>query len=280
MKIYMSVDMEGATGVVKAEQTRAGDPEYAFGRKMQTHDLIAAIEGAFDGGADEILINDAHSSMINISPADLPGKDGSVRIISGTPKALGMMEGVEGCDGAFFLCYHAMAGTEKAVLDHTISGGAVYGVKLNGKNVGEIGLNAAVCGGLNIPVALFTGDEVSCKEARLELGESLYTSSVKKATGHSAAVCLPPEITREDIRKKASLAAGAIKSGNAPVFPVGDGTFELDITFHYTSQADEAGAVPATKRVDGRTIRVNGNDMSQMRRWAGALISLGGTVSF
>ncbi|SMG31325.1 M55 family metallopeptidase [Dethiosulfovibrio salsuginis] len=96
MKIYMSVDMEGATGIVRSEQVRNSDVEYGYGRAMQTHDLLAAIEGAFDGGAEEIIVNDAHDRMINLSPESMPGSEGRLRIISGNPKQLGMMEGMRG----------------------------------------------------------------------------------------------------------------------------------------------------------------------------------------
>ncbi len=281
MKIYISADMEGATGVVRAEQTRSTDQEYCFGRAMQTHDLLAAIEGAFDGGADEILINDAHARMINISPQDLPGSEGRLRIISGSAKDLGMMEGVSGCDGAFFLCYHAMAGTPKAVLDHTISGKAVYRTVLNGKEVGETGLNAAVCGEFGVPVALVTGDDALEIETRALLGAGVICCSVKSGIGHASASCLPPESTFGMIKERASRAVKAIAAGKAPIPPIGkDHYFTLDITFHFTSQADSVATVPGTVRLDGRTVRIEGRGMDLMRRWAGSLISLGGSVGF
>ncbi|MEA3285018.1 MAG: M55 family metallopeptidase [Synergistota bacterium] len=280
MKIYMSVDMEGATGVVRSEQTKASRDEYRFGQTMQTHDLKAAIEGALEGGAREILVNDSHDGMINISPSDLSGYGGQVRIISGSPKKLGMMEGVEDCNGAFFLCYHAMAGTVRAILDHTISGRAVYGVRLNGKEVGEIGLNAAVCSEHSIPVLLVTGDTATCEEARSTLGQQALTCSVKRGIGHSSADCLPPDETFEIIRKGAFEAAKSLKDGEAGKNEISRGAFQLDISFHYTSQADNAATIPGTTRVDGRTVRIEGTGMDLMRRWAGSLISLGGSVAF
>jgi len=280
MKIYMSVDMEGATGVVRSEQTKASREEYRFGQAMQTHDLKAAIEGALEGGAREILVNDSHDGMINISPADLSRYGGRVRIISGSPKKLGMMEGVECCDGAFFLCYHAMAGTERAILDHTISGKAVYGAWLNGKEVGEIGLNAAVCSEHSIPVLLVTGDTAACEEARSTLGQQALTCSVKRGIGHSSADCLPPDETFEIIRKGAFEAAKRLKDGGPVKKEVSKRAFQLEISFHYTSQADCAATIPGTKRLDGRTVRIEGIGMDLMRRWAGSLISLGGSVAF
>ena len=137
MKIYISADMEGATGVTDVWQTSNNRPEYAFGCKMQLHDVRAAIEGAFAGGADEVLVNDAHGRKINL---DINGLGTKVRLLSGTPKPLGMMEGSEGADGVFFIGYHAMAGSPIAVLDHTISGATVFSISLNGEEIGEMGL--------------------------------------------------------------------------------------------------------------------------------------------
>ena len=149
VRIYVSADMEGATGVVSALQTRSDHPaEYAFGCKMEFHDVMAVIEGAIEGGAKEILVNDSHARMINL---DISGLPENVRLLSGTPKALGMVEGVEGYDGAFFTAYHAMSGTPLAVLDHTVSGATLYDVRLNGHLVGETGINGAVCAAFGVP---------------------------------------------------------------------------------------------------------------------------------
>ncbi len=282
MKLYISADMEGATGVVRSEQIRAESAEYSFGRSMQTGDLLAALEGAFDGGATEILINDSHDRMINLSPSDLQNQSGPVSIISGSPKPLGMMEGIERCDAAVFLCYHAMAGTAHAVLDHTVSGRAVYQVFLNGIEMGETGINAAAAAQFGIPVIAVTGDDALCREAQALLGEDLVTCQVKKALGHSTARCLPPDVSHPLIREGVSKAVRQLLQGKKtpPPMDIGNGAFQLDIVFHYASQADSAATVPGTVRLDGRTVRIEGKGMDAMRRWAGSLISLGGSVAF
>ncbi|NLI96349.1 MAG: M55 family metallopeptidase, partial [Synergistaceae bacterium] len=176
MKIYVSLDMEGATGIFSPEQVTPKGPEYAFGRAMQAHDLQAVLEGLEEEGVRDVLVNDSHWNMTNLDLRDLPS---GVRLISGYPKPLSMVEGVQGFDAAFFLCTHAMAGTEKAVLDHTLSGSTVYEVRLNGLRVGETGINAALCGFLGVPVALVTGDLAACWEAESLLGEGLVTCGVK-----------------------------------------------------------------------------------------------------
>lgn len=271
MKIYISADMEGATGVTAVCQTHHKDAEYDFGCRMQQHDVLAAVEGALEGGTSEVLVNDAHARMINL---DVSAFGSNVRLLSGTPKALGMMEGCEGADGAFFVGYHAMAGTEWAVLDHTISGATVFAIELNGQPAGETALNASVCAELGIPVALVTGDMAACAEAVQLLGPSLKAAPVKEAHGRTAASCLTPALTRQMIFDYAKYAVANVRDGSAPMMDIGDGTFDLRMTFHTTSQADNAAVLPEVERLDGHTVRVTGSSMVNMRRWAGGLISL------
>ncbi|MDR3355284.1 MAG: M55 family metallopeptidase, partial [Synergistaceae bacterium] len=118
MKVFISADMEGATGVVRESQTDHADREYAFGCRMQLHDVKAVTEGALEAGADEVIVNDSHWRMINIDIGEM-GFDSRVRLLSGSSKELCMTEGLEGADAAFFVGYHAKAGTAKAILDHT-----------------------------------------------------------------------------------------------------------------------------------------------------------------
>ncbi len=112
LKVYISVDMEGIWGVVHADQTSPGTPEYAEARKWMAADVNAAIRGAFFAGATEVVVNDSHGSMRNIDPGDL---DPKATLITGTPKPLSMMQGI---DPSFQAClligYHAKAGTENA----------------------------------------------------------------------------------------------------------------------------------------------------------------------
>ncbi|WP_024821546.1 M55 family metallopeptidase [Aminobacterium mobile] len=275
MKIYISVDMEGATGIVSPLHVRAeAVNEYAFGCTMQYHDLKAVVEGALEAGATEILVNDSHARMINIDVSQLPKE---VRLISGTPKALGMIEGVQGCDGAFFIAYHAMAGTPEAVLDHTVSGSSVFNVTLNGHNVGETGLNAAVCAEHHIPVALVSGDAAACREALALLGSNLITCAVKEGRSNSCATLLPPSVSFSLLKEAAKKAVASIQSKKAPVMKIAT-PYSLEITFKYSRQCDEVSYVPGVIRVDGRTVRMEGSTMEEMRHWMGIATSLAGSI--
>ncbi len=275
MKIHVSVDMEGATGIVSSLHVRADAPvEYAFGCTMQLHDLQAVIEGALEGGATEILVNDSHARMINVDVSQLPA---NVRLISGTPKALGMIEGTDGCDGVFFVGYHAMAGTLHAVLDHTVSGSTIFNAKLNGMPVGETGLNAAVCAEKSIPVALVTGDKAVCREAENLLGKEIVTCAVKEGRSNSCAKLLPPSATFPLLKDAAKRAVETLRAGKAPIMNITH-PYSLELTFKHTRQCDEVSYTPGVTRIDGRTVRMDGNSMEEMRRWMGIATSLAASI--
>ena len=276
MKIFISADMEGATGITAIEQCESCRPEYAFGRQMQRHDVLAAVRGALDGGADEVIVNDAHNHMTNLKIVDWP--KGS-KLISGSPKTLGMMEGFDLCDGVFFLCYHGMAGARNAVLDHTIDPRVAYSIRLNGLEVGETGINAATAAGKGIPVALVTGDVAVCAEAEAQIGSRVLTAPVKKGLGRLAAECLPPCETNRIIYEAAIQAAQMVAKSKAPVFKAKT-PWTVEIDFVKTAQCDAAATLPFVQRLNGRTVRFTGNDLVEMRRYVSAILDLAGTANF
>lgn len=159
MKILIAADMEGITGVVHWDHVDHNKQDYGRFRKLMTEDVNAAIRGAFDGGAGEVIVADGHGTARNILIEEL---DPRARLNTGSPSPLAMTQGAQtGIDAAMFIGYHAKVGTENAILDHTWSG-AVANVWINGRIVGEIGVNAAVCGYYGAP-----GDYDSRRPVRL-----------------------------------------------------------------------------------------------------------------
>lgn len=276
MKVYISLDMEGATGIVSPEQVRPGSQEYPFGRAMQAHDLKSVLEGLKEEGVTDVLVNDSHWHMTNL---DITGLPAGTRLISGSPKPLSMVEGVQGCDAAFLLCTHAMAGTEKAVLDHTLSGTTVHDVTLNGRRVGETGINAALCGFLGVPVALVTGDLAACWEAESLLGPGLVTCGVKEGHGRHSAELLPPAETATLLREAARQAVRKVAEGGSPRLVLQE-PFVMDLTLHRTIQADAAAFAPGSYRLNGRTLRYESRDLLDVRRWLCAALDLAGQEGF
>ncbi|MGC0413217.1 D-aminopeptidase [Streptomyces sp. SAI-163] len=197
MKILISADMEGATGVTWPADVLPGTPQWERCRSMFTSDVNAAVLGFFDGGADEVLVNEAHWSMRNLL---LERLDERTEMLTGRHKALSMVEGVQhgDVDGIAFIGYHAGAGME-GVLAHTYLANQLTGVWLNDVRASEGLLNAHVVAEYGVPVVLVTGDDVACEDA-LGYAPEARKVAVKDHVSRYAAVCRTPARTAADIR--------------------------------------------------------------------------------
>ena len=196
LKVFISVDMEGITGVVTSEECSRSGPDYGYFRRIMTHETNAAIEGALDAGATEIWVRDSHGSARNILPDLLHEKAILIRDWSGGPK--GMMEGIdETFDAVLFIGYHAKAGTPDAIIEHT-SSGIVTDMAVNGISLPEAGYNALIAGHYNVPVVFASGDKAICGQVKNLFGE-VETVAVKDAIG-AAVVSLHPDVANAKIR--------------------------------------------------------------------------------
>jgi len=269
MKILISVDMEGISGVVSWDHVDATHKEYERFRKLMTAEVNAAIEGALTGGAAQIVVNDSHGGMRNVLIEEL---NPAAELITGGPKPFGMVQGIgPDVDAVFFIGYHAAAGTAAAVLAHTWSSRIVQEVRLNGQMMGETGLNAAVAGAYGVPVVLVTGDRAVTEEARALLGD-IETVVVKDGVTRTAAQCLHPKVTRERIRQAAERA---LKLKVAPF--VLSPPITLSIALQNGLRADQASLLPGSRRVDGRTVEWTGEDMPAVYKTFRALAALART---
>jgi D-amino peptidase len=271
MRIYVSVDMEGIAGIVHENQTNPVDPrcanEYARGRKLMTEEANAAVEGALAAGADYVLLNDSHWEMRNLLAEDLHP---AAELLSGGPKRLSMLEGIEaGFDAALFIGYHAKAGTARALLDHTMTD-VVRDARLNGRSMGELGLNAALAGSYGVPVALVSGDRATAEEARQLLGPDVGTVVVKDAVSRHAARSVAPEVARRRIKEG---VAEALRRAHRPLVPESPSTIEVDFTFSY--QADYAELVPGSVRRSPVTVAYTHADFRELFRAWRAIYNLG-----
>ena len=253
MKVFISADMEGITGVVQFNQVLSEKKEYKEAQTLMAGDVNAAIQGALDAGAKEIIVNDSHGTMTNIVLSQL---NPAARLISGFDKPLCMMQGVEGYDAALFVGYHAKIGTQNAILDHTYFSSLVNCVRLNGVEVGEPEINTVLAGYFSVPVVFLSGDEVVCHEAKSFIGEQLETATVKKAVGRSAAECLHPDKSHELIKKGVKKALDNLSI--AKPFHIDVPTSIFEVEFFLTQMADQASIYPFAERMNGRTIKVKG----------------------
>lgn len=245
MKILIATDMEGITGVTTWDHVTPGHVEYARFRKLMTQDVNAAIRGALEAGADEVIVADGHWNGSNILIEEL---DPRARLNSGSPSPFSMMQGIDDTvDGVFFIGYHARNGTPNAILDHTWSSRTVANVWLNDILTGEYGLNAAVAGHFGVPAVMATGDQTACSQI-VELLGDMETAIVKQATGRFAAECLAPSVTQEMIAQAASRAVERLLDGDVPDPFVLDTPVRVTVEFFTSDMADKASKIPFTQR--------------------------------
>jgi D-amino peptidase len=269
LKVYISADMEGIWGVVHGDQTSPESPEYGPARKWMTDDVNAVIAGLFEAGATEVVVNDAHGSQRNIIPDAL---DPRAFLISGSPKPLSMMQGIDGTfQACLFIGYHAKAGTEAAILDHTISGSVVYAIRVNGQEMPELGLNGAIAGYFSVPVIMVSGDTAVCGQAKSVLGTETVGVAVKDAVGRYAAKMVPRDDARR-LLKEGAKEALLKRSSMKPFMIQPPCRFELG--FHTSGQAEVAWLVPGVNRADARTAAFSNNDYLEGFRLLRALIAL------
>ena len=196
MKILISTDIEGVAGVVHQQQVRAGNPEYERARVLMTHEANAAIAGAFEAGATEVLVNDSHGDFRNM-PAEL--LDPRAQYVLGKPRYLGMMAGVDqGVDAVCMVGYHSRA-QGRGILAHTTNSFAFSRVRFNGDEVGEAAMYGALAGEYGVPVAMASGDDVFIAEHKPLFPDTVFVQT-KRATGQTSGISLSPQAAREAIR--------------------------------------------------------------------------------
>jgi D-amino peptidase len=196
MKILISTDIEGVAGVVHHQQVRAGNPEYERARALMTQEANAAIAGAFDAGATEVLVNDSHGDFRNM-PAEL--LDARAQFVLGKPRYLGMMAGVDqGVDAVCMIGYHSRA-QGRGILAHTTNSFAFARVIFNGDEIGEAGMYGALAGEYGVPVVMASGDDAFIEEHRPLFPQAVFVQT-KRATGQTSGISLSPEAARAAIR--------------------------------------------------------------------------------
>lgn len=250
-------DLEGATGVAGDwRDFNPGGKEHESARRLLTGDVNAAIEGAFEEGADEAVVLDGHGATFSVILEDL---DPRAQLIMG--RRLLELEGLdESFDLMFAIGAHAMAGTPDGVLTHTLSHTAIDNIWLNGRLVGEIGLWAALAGHYDVPFALVTGDSAAAKEAEAFL-EGVETVAVKEATSRFAAKCLHLQVSWKLIREAAGRAvakAGKLRPYK-PMMPI-----ELKVEYHDSDRAERISQRRGVTRIDGRAVSSRGSNILEI----------------
>ncbi|MFI1929732.1 M55 family metallopeptidase [Streptomyces sp. NPDC020330] len=261
MKLLISVDMEGVSGIVHSSETNPERYDYQRGRELMTADANAVVAGVLDADPTaEVLVADAHGTFRNLLPEQL---DRRARLVRGKPRALNMLAGLDAdTDAALFVGYHVRAGEGPGVLAHTMNG-EILGVRVSGRSLGEIGLNAAMAGHLGVPVVLLSGDDAACAELT-DLVPAAVTVPVKEALGMGAAVTLHPEEARDRLRRAAADAV----TRRAEIPPLAlTGSLDVAVDLASPHTIDLATLVPGVSRADGaRTVTFTSPDYATAYR--------------
>ena len=261
LKIYISADMEGITGVVTGEQLGPTGFEYARFREFMTQEVNAAIEAARAAGATDIVVSDSHGNGQNLLLEKLPR---DILLIRSWPRPLMMMQGIdETFAGVIFIGYHTATTNSQGVRAHTISSARLADVRLKGVSVSEAGLNAAIAGQFNVPVIMVSGDDAVVKETQALLG-NVEGAVVKWASGFHSAKTLMPEAGQQLIREKVKSAMARIKDFKpyklaAPV--------QLDVRFKNYRPSEVLSYLSVVERVDAHSIRYVGKDMIDVAKF-------------
>jgi D-amino peptidase len=259
MKILISADMEGATGVTWPADVEPGTEQWQRCRAMFTSDVNAAVAGLFDGGASEVLINEAHASMRNLL---LEALDERAAMLTGRHKDLAMVEGIQhgDVDGVAFIGYHAGAGTE-GVLAHTYLANSITSVVVNGEPASEGWLNARVAEQYGVPVILITGDDRTCSDAA-SYAPAAQTVAVKQCVSRYAAICRAPKATAGAIAAAAAKATAlAVRQPPAEASP-----FRVTVEVDAAQLALNAAIVPGVERTGVRRVEYQATSASEMIR--------------
>ncbi len=245
MRVLISADMEGVTGVTFPDDVEPGSSRWSYHRPLFTGDVNAAVAGFFDAGAEEVLVNEAHADKRNLL---LDAIDPRARVLIGTHKPWSMMEGIDrGYDAVAFVGYHAGAG-QQGVLSHTYLPNTITGVWLNGAPCSEGYMNAALAREFGVPVVLVTGDDRAVEDARSYAPDAAAVA-VKECVDRYTAICLPPARTAELIH---AAAAGALDP--LPAVPEASGPFRYEIEFDATHPVALTTAVPEVEQIGTRRV--------------------------
>jgi D-amino peptidase len=250
MKVFLSSDMEGTAGVVDWEQCVGDSPAAVTGRKLLLGEVNAAIEGAIEGGATQVVVNDSHALMRNLPPDELAGE---ASYISGSHKPLYMMQGLDDSfDAVLFVSYHGSVGAP-AGLSHTYNPRAVVEARLDDVVTGEAGINALVAAHYGVPVVLVTGDRCACEEAAAVL-PGVETAVVKEHVSRVAAHSLHPGRACALIKE----AAGKAVANAAEIAPPSLSPGVLELFVRTTDIAEAASWARGVDRVGARKLRIHG----------------------
>jgi D-amino peptidase len=266
VNVFISADVEGVAGISSWSQIMPGNEDYGVGRALMAGEVNAAIEGAVAAGATRIVVNDSHARMTNLLPEAI---NPAARLISGQFKPLYMLQGMDDSfDAAFFVGYHGAIGEPEAILSHTYNPRAVWEAKVDGRVVGEIGINALVCEYFGLPIRLVTGDQATVLEAR-ETIPSVHVAEVKRSFSRTSAESMHPTEARDTIRREAQACLAAL-----PETQPARRSHVVELTFLIPDMAALAEWIKGVERTAPRSVTFSSSDGLEAYQTFHAIIML------
>lgn len=273
MKLFISADIEGIAGVSTIQQL-VNNGEYQRFRRLMTEEVNAAIRGAFNAGASEVVVADGHGNMSNILIEEL---DPRARLVSGNNRVMCQLEGLdESFDGIIFIGHHGRESASKAVISHTLAGICVKEMKINGKVVGETEMNAMVAGAFGVPAIFISGDDLYVSEVKETLPE-VESVVTKIARDRLAAELIHPKKVNEMIESGVSKAVQRISSFKPLSTKNMKTTFEID--FKGPQQASMTSTLPTVEMTSATSITFTCEDMitAYKHMWGCVIIAMAAT---
>lgn len=263
LKVYISADMEGITGVASADQLGPTGFEYGQARQWMTAEVVAAIQGAREAGATEFVISDSHgngqSLLIDRLPTDIP-----ITVVRSFPRPLGMMEGIDSSFAAvIFIGYHTSTSSLTGVRAHTMSSALLTRIAINGTSMSEAGINAAIAAQYGVPVVMITGDDAIVADSKQRFGP-IEGVAVKRAIGFHSTGTMIPEVAQGNIRQRAKIAVGR-RAEMRPYTMTKPLT--LEVSFKNYRPVELLGYLSNVQRIDSHTVRYMARDMVDVSKF-------------
>jgi len=259
LKAFISVDLEGMPYIVTPSHLGLKGTLYEEARKIATKVTLIVADELHKNGFEEIVVADSHGPMVNIHVEDLPEY---MEIVRGFPRPLSMVAGIEGCDAAVFLGYHAKFGTAKSSFDHTYSGGSIRKVEVNGVEVSEFLLNAYIAGELGVPIVMVAGEAQLIRDDVRRFAPWAEAVALKDSLSRVSAKSLSMTKIEKALREAAKRAASNFKPTAAKdKLLMAKKPVNMRVTFQVSHFADVAELLPNAKRVDGLTVEYTAKSM-------------------
>jgi len=259
-KIYISADMEGITGVIHWDETGGNNPDYQYFRQIMTDEVNAAIEGALEKGATDVVVRDAHGSARNLIPDKLHENSRLIREWSKSP--FGMLEGLDqSFDAVCCIGYHAKAMTPDGTLAHTMTG-AIFDLRVNNISLPELGWNALIAGYYNVPTLFVSGDQAICRQAK-QLIPGIETVAVKQGIGE-ASLNLHPKKSQQLIKQGVARSLENLSTIKPLKY---EPPFVIEVDFKKKAAANRAAWYPGTQRKGDFTVILKCDDFLDCMRF-------------